>query len=804
MKAHKHRLKPLAMAVVAALILPTFTYAQDTQTTKPAAEDSEFELITVTSRKRKETLIEVPMSVSSVSAIEISNRNLLNKDDLYRTLAGAANPRGELILRGLSGGNSSAPGTTSAFTDDIPFDFGELYDVEAVEVLRGPQGTLWGSNAIGGTSRIITKKPQLDEMEVATSVQSRHTKNVDGTDLQAWGMLNVPLIDNKMAMRLTGHSASIPGAIVNTFNGVQRERRNDYIRGQFLYEVDDELSLNLGLWSDNRYSIGTVSSDLSKPGFYRLAEPTPDADSPWGYSVGYQNVTCDPAASRSECRGGNKTSKTGDKYTVWERLDNTLDTSTDLITLQAEKENLFGMATLYYSGSYREFESSGLDNWSRLDMDDMVNTWILNDDASSRITHELRLQSTGDGALQWTVGAFYDKNWRGHLPNYQWQYHEKDPASIAIFSDWNDWAWDESWAALGVTNVGQLGQVLYGDSGKNYNNVINTMWDTELAYFGEMSYGIETQDMGRFEVTTGIRFYDLEDASNQVQTGIWIGAEPNVAITGGAENGNRKKISLSWLPQEAFSVYAMYAEGYRPGGNNGPLANACANDPVASGRKDRYTSDTVDNYEFGVKGNINNKFQFSSAIYQIDWEYVIVDVYMPSCGFTYTANAATAKSKGIEWESKLNLTDSVDMVFNASYTDARLLEKVESLQAEAGQSMTMVPKYNAYLGLDHSFTLYNRATSVRLDVEAYGEYKSHFNARTDGFDTAEAYQRVNLSAKIDLNDQTKLSVFVNNLFDTEIEDYKRARSRDGDTRSYLTIDYAPERSVTFRVDYNFF
>ena len=81
MKAHKHTLKPLAVAVVAALILPSFTYAQDTQTTKPAAEDSEFELITVTSRKRKETLIEVPMSVSSVSALEISNRNLLNKDD---------------------------------------------------------------------------------------------------------------------------------------------------------------------------------------------------------------------------------------------------------------------------------------------------------------------------------------------------------------------------------------------------------------------------------------------------------------------------------------------------------------------------------------------------------------------------------------------------------------------------------------------------------------------------------------------------------------------------------------------------
>lgn len=798
----------IAAAVCTALLLPGAVFADQQTTTTTSAdtakEEQQYERITVTSRKRKETLIEVPMSVSSVSALEISNRNLLNKDDMYRTLAGAANPRGELILRGLSGGNSSAPGTTSAFTDDIPYDFGDLYDVEAVEVLRGPQGTLWGSNAIGGTSRIITKKPQLNELEVATSVQSQHTKNVDGTDLQAWGVINIPLLEDKLAMRVTAHSASIPGAIVNTQTGVQRERRNDYVRGQFLYEVNNDISMNLGLWTNNRYSIGTVSSDLSKPGFYRVPNVTPNPDSAWGYDVGYDRVNCDANASRSECRGGNKTNKTGDRYTIWERLDNWLETSTDLVTLQASHDNFLGMSTLSYSGSYREYESKGLDNWSRLDMDDMVETWILNDDASSRTTHELRLQSKDGTALKWTVGAFFDKSWRGYLPDYQWQYHSKDPASIAIFSDWNDWAWDESWAALGVHNVGELGQVLFGDSGRNYSNVLMSSGDKETAYFGEMSYGIDTDDLGRFEFTAGIRFYDLEDNLHQIERGIWIGADASENISGGSEDGHRKKFSVSWLPEQNFSVYALYAEGYRPGGNNGPLANACRNDEFAAGRQDRYTSDTVENYELGIKGNINNRFQFSSAVYQINWDDVIVDVYMPSCGFTYTGNAAKARSKGVEWESKLNVTDSLDMVFNASYTDAKLLNDVDSLQAKAGQNMTMVPKYNAYLGLDQSFTFYNRASSVRLDVEAYGAYKSHFNAREDGFDTSDAYRRVNLSSRIDLNENVKLSVFVKNLFNAEIEDYKRARSRGTNTRNFLTIDYAPERSVTLRVDYTFF
>jgi len=801
MKTTSVKLSCIATAVCAALLLPSAAIAQ--QQTSAAKDDGTYEVITVTSRKRKETLIEVPMSVSSVSATDIANRNLLNKDDIYRTLAGAANPRGQLILRGLSGGNSSAPNTTSSFTDDIPFDFGDLYDIEAVEVLRGPQGTLWGSNAIGGTSRIITKEPQLDEMEIATSVQTQQTKNVDGNDTRVWGTLNIPLLDDKLAMRLTGHSASIPGGIVNTKTGVQRERRNDYIRSQFLYKMDEDISLNLGIWSTDRYSIGTLSSDLSKPGFYRVPNLTPNADSPWGYDVDYARVACDANASRSACRGDNKTNKTGDRYTVWEALDNWLETSTDLVTLQGQHDNFMDMALLSYSGSFREYKEKGLDNWSRLDMDDMMQTWIINDQGYKETTHELRLQSKDGGALKWTAGAFYDKTRRGHLPNYQWQYHQNDPGSIAIFSDWSG-MFDESWEALGIHNVGEMGQALFGDSARNYSNVIKSSFQRELAYFGEMSYGIDTDNFGRFEVTAGIRFYDLKDSMHQIESGIWVGPTPAENLSAGAESGNRKKLSVSWLPEQNYSVYALYAEGYRPGGNNGPLANACRNDEFAGGRKDRYTSDTVENYEVGFKGNVSNRFQFSSAIYQINWDDVIVDVYMPSCGFTYTGNAAKARSKGVELESKLNVTDSLDLVFNASYTDAKLLNDVDSLQAKAGQNMTMVPKYNAYLGLDQSFTLYNRATSVRLDVEAYGEYKSHFNARADGFDTSEAYRRVNLSTKMDLNDNVKLSIFVKNLFNEEIEDYKRARSRGTNTRNFLTVDYAPERSVALRVDYTFF
>ncbi|WP_306523405.1 TonB-dependent receptor [Rheinheimera sp.] len=778
--------------------------AQDT-TAATAENKEEVEVITVTSRKRTESLVQIPMAVSSVSAVEISNRNLLNKEDLFRTLAGAANPRGELILRGLSGGNSSAPGTSSSFTDDIPFDFGELYDVDAVEVLRGPQGTLWGSNAIGGTVRVLTRKPQLNEFEISTALQNKTVKNVDGQDLRGWTAVNIPLLDDTLALRFTGHSSDKPGAIKNAQTGVQRNRKDNYTRTQLLWQLTEDTSFNLAYWNVTSKRIGTLSSDMSVPGYYWTADLTPNAESPIGYDIDYNRVNCaNPTDNRPQCRSGSKIGGVDKKYTIWEQLDGWLENSTDLLTLKGEFDNIGNFANGSYTGSYRVFKENSLDNWSRLDMEDMVKTWILNDDETSRVTHEFRLQDNNQGNLKWTVGYFYDKDWRGVSPDTQWQYHETDARSIAIFTDWSGMAYDPGWAEQGINTIAQLGQQLYGDNSKNYNLSYNGSWALEQALFGETSYLIETGSVGNFELTAGIRFYELEDYSSYNQSGVWIGSTANSTTSGGKESGNRKKFSLAWLPEQNQSVYLLAAEGYRPGGNNAPLANACQNDEFAGARKDRYTSDSIMNYELGYKANLDNKLQFTVAAYQINWDDVIVSVYMPSCGFSYTGNAAKARSRGLEWESKYQLTEQTNLVFNTSYTNSKLLVDVASLQAKAGQEMTMVPKYNAFLGIDHTLQLFNRDASVRLDVEAYGKYNSHFNARADGSDSVPSYHRLNLSTRFDVNPNTKISVFVKNLLDEEVINYKRARSRGTNTRNDLAVDFAEERSLTIRLDYTFF
>ena len=138
------------------------------------------------------------MNISTITQTEIKARNIIDKTELYRTIAGAASPRGELFLRGLSGSNSAYPNTTNVWTDGIPFDFDNVYDVERVEVLRGPQGTLYGSNAIGGTVHVITNKPNLNELEISGSVMFKNEAPPTRNRGQSIGVVNVPIVEGSL------------------------------------------------------------------------------------------------------------------------------------------------------------------------------------------------------------------------------------------------------------------------------------------------------------------------------------------------------------------------------------------------------------------------------------------------------------------------------------------------------------------------------------------------------------------------------------------------------------------------------
>jgi outer membrane receptor protein involved in Fe transport len=253
-----------------------------------------------------------------------------------------------------------------------------------------------------------------------------------------------------------------------------------------------------------------------------------------------------------------------------------------------------------------------------------------------------------------------------------------------------------------------------------------------------------------------------------------------------------------------MAVFAIYSEGYRPGGNNGPSTPvSCRNDPAVGDYTDRYESDEIENYEIGMKGfAFNRRVQYSTAVYQIDWIGVQADVYMESCGFTYTSNAATARSRGIEFESTTALTDNLKLMLNYSSTDSKMTSDVPTIGAKDGDDMTMVPKYNFYVALDQAFVALGRDGFVRLDVSGYGKFKTHFDVRPE--DVSPAYEVVNMSVGLDINDNARVKLHVYNLLDDRILRYRNTLSRNVD--SYWAIHseyYARDRTVSVRMDFNF-
>ncbi|NZA24787.1 TonB-dependent receptor [Luteimonas sp. SJ-92] len=776
----------------------------------PATEADEtattLDRVMVTARKRTENIMEVPMNITVVSATELSDRNIANVQDIYRTIAGGATATGELILRGLVGGNTTTPGTTSQFVDGIPFNFGNVFDVEQVEVLRGPQGTLWGSNAIGGTVQIRTRAPQFNDFELYSTLVAEQEKNRSGTRTRTQAGINIPLIDDTLAMRVAASVSDTPGKIVNAYTGNARQAESEFIRSQLRWAPMENLNVNFGhIWTatDTR---GTLNADRSTAGYYWVPELTPNPDSPWGYDVDFDTVDCPAGAERPACRATSPVVKSDAKFTVWELMDGWSRDTTNLFSLNVDHDDLFGIASMHYVGSYRKNFSNSLDNWSRLDMDDMARTWIINRSSDYRTTHELRFQNLERvGGFDWTVGVFQDRAWEGYNPNVQWQYHDTDPQSIAIFSAWNDF-FEYGFTDLGINNIAELGQALYGNPGINYNLTTNYDYAKEQAAFGELSYLFDT-GIGRFELTGGIRAFDFEDATSFRRSGIWFGTNGDSPYFdeayGGKESGSRKKFSVSYMPNTDMNVYALYSEGYRPGGNNAPLPTSCLDDDFAGAYQARYTSDLIDNHEVGVKAAMfDQRLRLSSAVYRIDWSETWASVYMPSCGFSYTTNTPgqSAKSQGLEFESSLALGNSTMVTLNYGYTDTEMTVGNEALGSEPGDKMTMVPKYNAYLALDQEFALFGRQAFARVDLAAYGEFKSHFNTRPE--DVAPSYKTVNLSGRMHLNDNAVVSVHVTNLFNEDYITYRSARSRTS-SRHALTERYGAERGVGVRFDYTF-
>lgn len=719
-----------------------------------AAEQARLEEIVVTANRREQTVLEVPYNISAVAGEALERSLILDNADLMRTVASAAVvDRGlrnqgvinGIIIRGLNVDGSalgdyalSTVPTVSTYVNDTPIYANFLLrDVERVEVLRGPQGTLYGSGSLGGTVRYIMRDPDSSGFAGRVQGSASQTEGSDGTNWTIDAMLNVPLAET-LAFRLNVSHVDQAGIV-------------DYPN---VYQLDDAgipVAPSGVLSTDAAYR-RVRDADSAQLDYARAALRWTPSDR-FQALLSYQHQEDDVGGRRQETPGPDGF---GNRYRDYENGSIQREPSSrtaDLAALEIDVE--FGFATLTSSTSWYQHEGDSVSentgfyaqnhwlqnfyyNYPR-PMASAVRTF-----SDEAFVQELRLASKAvEGRrYDWVAGLYYiDQDLGSTQESY-----------LRGFKRW----WDA--ANIGADNW------VSGDKDFDYARDENF---EEFALFGQLTwYLTETVD-----VTIGVRWFDNELTNDTfLALPLWAGLFPTSESSAKfTDDDVLFKANLSWRFQPDYLLYATISEGYRRGGTNAvPTDGFFAEDP---GFLD-YDPDSVVNYEVGMKGRAGS-VQFSAAAFYIDWQDVQINTATPNWGFFAAQNGGDARNMGLEFELSQVVSDVFRYSIGYSYIDAELRNDVyapgntTTPYALEGQRLPGTAEHMLSVSLDYDRPLANGWT-WRSNVQGYyqSETENAINSSPRFAATLDSFALLHLNTGLDFG-QWQARLFVRNLTNEE-------------------------------------
>lgn len=626
----------------------------------PAVSSAQLEEVLVTASKRVESLQDVPMSISAISGDELTRIGAADFNDVVKTVPSlyirSSGPgRTKLNIRGISAATGVAP-TVSFYIDEMPIQTissgsstsfqqtvidPKLYDLERVEVLRGPQGTLYGSSSMGGTVRLITGQPLVGEREGSVNGQLSNTKEGDWNWV-ANGMYNLPTGDNS-ALRLVGSYTDRSGYI----DRVDGEGRS------YADEVNDEQTLALrGAWR-YEWSSGSIQPFV----FYQKNE----MDGKPSYDG--------PGNDLKQVRSFDAEEPFDDEFTM------------SNLTLRQE----FGGTSLIASLSNIDREFDNVE-----DITDQVAAIplatpeaVLADEKVKLddLTFESRLSSNTDSAFQWLGGVYY-KDSKAES-GYRMQRGFDPSLSLFGLANTQDERKYEEWAVFTDLSY-DFGERFTLSVGGRYLDYEYNQYKEDWGFVYDASNGGTDRDAANVldlklsdddvhgKVTATYHFTDAAQAYLTVNNGSRPG-------------GGNRSIPRSTNPADS-------------------TAYACNNDLNAlgiSGNPETYKGDEVVNTELGWKTDIGSSIRFNGAIYRMEWDDIQQVVNTSGeCGFNFTTNIGKAESQGVELEMAAAVTDNVTVNLSAGYTDAEFKDDVPEAGIEQGDSLADVPEWTFNATLD--------------------------------------------------------------------------------------------------------
>ena len=771
----------------------TGAYAADAVPADETTASEGIAEVTVTAQRREESLSKVPISITAITQQDIDNKGIKDITDVARFTPGITvdtTGTDNIAIRGIA--SSGGSGTTGIYIDDTPIQMRGLafnpdealpkaFDIDRVEVLRGPQGTLFGAGSEGGTVRYITTQPSLTKTTVYSRNEVSFTQNGDPS-FESGVAVGGPVIEGKLGLRGTVWYRR-DGGWIDRVDPTAPDPQNAIV-DRNANHADNVLIRLAALWApaDN----WTVTPSI----FYQNRNQ---------HDVGnYWPLYSNP--SRDDYVSGNPTQRpTPDRFYLpalkiqgdfgaFQLISNT--------SYYHRTETTGYDGTLYNLGFYQTFGGfqDGV-NFPLVDGNGIhLPADITNyrspasvDNDQQNFTQEIRLQSSDPAAkLLWTGGVFFSSNRQQYLE----QIH--DPQLEAFTQS--------------VFGVGYLDEFTYTDDAGNVNSVpfdprypndsyfLHThARDKQYALFGEATYGITDA----LKVTAGVRFSRTEFTFDSETGGPQLFAPNQTSNPSDKENSFTPKLNVSYQIDPNNMVYGTYAKGFRPGGGNNPLPQAaCAEDFANFGitkSPDSYSSDSVHSFEVGSKNNFDNRVRIATSLYYIRWNNIQQTVVPPICQISFITNLGKATAWGGDIQAQWAVTDSLSAELTAGYTDARfsqnasfggtqgaygadgvtpILPIVSKGNAIVGESEQPGAPVTVSVGAEYKFTLAEHQSFVRMDYEYQG--RNHWTSPRQDPNSAQ-YDPANYTlastsfASIRGGmqfDAWSVEPFIDNLFDT--------------------------------------
>jgi len=666
-----------------------------------APPSQELQEIVVTAEKRESTVQKTPISITAISGSDLQAQGLSDMTSVAQQVPGVSFKTSgpgqtEFEMRGLTSTGGESP-TVGFYLDDAvltPAAMAQngktvidpsLFDLNRVEVLRGPQGTLYGAGSMGGTIKLVTNQPDPKAFAANVEVIGSGTTNGGGFNHTENVMLNIPLMQDVAALRLVGTDKYIDGwidrKVLNPFptevNGSTargdvaaapvaedfRHSNTEHLqagRATLLIQPTDRLSVTLGFMHQSLTQDGpnTIDSPPLNEAHYQpfdVSEPFEDKFNLYTLT-GKFNFDSFQLVSASA---------------YWDRQQNQTQDISE--AMQDYIGGFFGPPAAFpYSSTATVTEGGstffGLGAGS-----------ITEDDYTRQFSEELRLASTGPGPLQWLVGGYYSSfGATSHVFSFY-------PATNDGFN-----------ANFGTTNLAD-----------NHRKVDIDQY----AAFGEVSYMLPDN----LKASLGARYYEYHSNSVTSVSGVSANGTSNPLFGLAQNSGVTPKVDLAYIPDDNTTVYGTVSKGFRPGGPNSPIPVP----PCASAAPTQFGPDSVWNYELGEKLRfLDSRISVNGAVYYEDWTNVQQQV-APSCGFKFTANAGKAKVYGAELEVAVVLMPGFLLSQNVGYTHATNSTTLPAAGVVAGQRLLDVPEVTANTALSFKQPLANDLNFVSRLTNSY-------------------------------------------------------------------------------------